>query len=199
MPAEPHINGWTQITVWWSDAGGQHSNVFSYKSATQPGPTDVNTIAQNFYNTVGTAFRAVLGNSRNLDYVECRTRWDALNYQGYYYPAQPNPGTVVGDPSPGNVAVAGAWKSGVRGRKFNGRTFWGGLTEALTSGDVVGSSHIVNLNTLMSLIISFTNTGTLPVQFSIASVRGLFLTVVYKLVINAVVDSMRRRLTGRGQ
>lgn len=198
MPTEPHIDGWTQITVWWSDVGGAHSNVFSYKSASQPGPTDVNTIAANFYTYVGALFKAALGSTRNLDYVECRTRWTGVNYQGYYYPTQPNPGTVAGDPSPGNVAVAGAWKSGVRGRKYNGRSFWGGLTEALTSGDVVSSGFLLTLNSLMTTIVSFTNAPTLPLSFSVASVRGLFLTTIFKFVINAVVDSMRRRLSGRG-
>lgn len=199
MPAEPHIDGWTQITVWWSDLGGQHSNVFSYKSATQPGPIDVNGIAAAFWTYIATAFKNCLGSSRNVDRIECRTRWTGVNYAGVFYPTQPQPGALAGDPSPGNVAVCAAYKSGARGRRYNGRSFMGGMTEALTSGDVVSSGQILALNTLEGLILSFTNSGALPMSFSVASVRGLILTNILKFVIDAVVDSQRRRLTGRGQ
>jgi len=198
MPAEPHINGWSQITVWWSDAGGAHSNVFSYKTTTQPGPIDVFTIAQAWYTFCGAAFKAVLGAQRNLDYVECRTRWVGINYSGTYYPPQPNPGGRANDAEPGNVAVVQSWKSGARGRSYNGRTFMGGLCEGDVSGDVIGSSLLIAYNTLDNLIGSFTNSGSIPTQFCVASVSKLVLTLIGKVVINAVADSMRRRLTGRG-
>jgi len=199
MATEPHINGWTQITVWWSDLGGNHSNVFSFKSATQPSPVEMQSIAQNFYTWIATAFKACLTGAHNVDRVEARTRWVGVNYFGNYYPPQPNPGTATGATLPNSGASTIAWKSGARGRSFQGRTFMGGISEALVTQDTIGSTLLVAYQTLANLVATFTNTPGTPMQFVIASVKLLQLVNVLRDVLDNIMDSQRRRLTGRGQ
>lgn len=199
MVAEPHINGWTQITVWYSDAGGQHSNVFNYKSATQPGPGEMSGIASNFWSLVGTAYKAIMTAQHNIDKIEARTRWVGVNYFGVFYPTQPQPGTVAGDGLPNNAASVISWKSGARGRSFNGRTYMGGLGEGQVTLDTASSTLLTNLQTLANLIATFTNITGTPMTFVVASVKLLQLVPILKDVIDNIIDSQRRRLTGRGQ
>lgn len=199
MPPEPHINGWTQITVWWSDTSGAHSNVFSYKSSTQPSPLEMQNIAQAFWTQCGTSFRAILAAAHNVDRIEARTRWVGVNYLGTYYPTQPQPGTSTGDPVPNNVAAVISWKSGARGRQYQGRTFMGGLSESIVTMDTLQSALLTALNVLANNIGTFTNSGGTPMSFVIASVRYLLLTTVLRSFMDNIADSQRRRLQGRGQ
>lgn len=109
-----------------------------------------------------------------------------------------------GDSLPGSIAFAVTHLTGLAGRSYRGRTFFGGLAEADVSGDLLDAGRADALrNGLESVrqqasaqgwtmvVVSRTNNRTPRAQ-------GLTIPVTGFRWRDRIVDSQRRRLTGRG-
>lgn len=105
-------------------------------------------------------------------------------------------GNRAGNSQPGNVAYAVSWRTGQSGRSFRGRSYLCNLAETDCSGDTITSG-------LLALVVDFAQT------FLLSRVGGKFdpavgsrvlqgSTKIISYVLEATLDSQRRRLAGRG-
>lgn len=105
---------------------------------------------------------------------------------------------IVQDSMPGNVSFCVSLRSALSGRRFRGRKYFAGLGE----GDVVGnewnSDRRDTILTGVADLMSALTANTTPL--SVFSPTGLTLVpIVAATAVDLVVDSQRRRLTGRGR
>lgn len=110
----------------------------------------------------------------------------------------PVPGQVGGEPLPGNVSVTQSWRTGLAGKKYRGRTYVPGLGEAqVDATDRISGADVVGLgNAAMNLIIDIAAAGFGLAIFHRADNS---FTPIISAVIEAIVDSQRRRLPARGR
>lgn len=130
----------------------------------------------------------------------------AIDDVAYEYVApQPVSGGQPGDSLPGSVAFAITHLTGLAGRSTRGRTFFGGFAESAVSGDFLAQSIADglrdSLNGLRLYADSLDWTMVVVSRFSNRTRRpeGVTIPVIGFRWRDRVVDSQRRRLTGRGQ
>lgn len=106
---------------------------------------------------------------------------------------------------PNNVALALAFKTALRGRSFRGRIFLPGLTEGNVVDNTVQPAFITAWYTFFGILAS-TLIDLIAWQVVVSRVEGgdprpagVVTQVNNWIVTNTVVDSMRRRLPGRGR
>lgn len=143
-----------------------------------------------------------------------RSRWLAIHGAGYtlveYHAtdiAAPGgafavynlpPGTVGTSGSvmfPNNVALAISWRTGLTGRTNRGRTFVGGIDRNSTVGDTATTAYLASLASFATNLVSLLVSGF---DFGIASQKDAAIKIVTGYVLEAIMDSMRRRLPQRG-
>lgn len=98
---------------------------------------------------------------------------------------------------PNNVAIAMSWRTANVGRTNRGRTYLGGLPSGHISADTIDATLTSAIATLMSALISQTFTG--GYDFAVTSVKDVLSKVITSAVLDLILDSMRRRLPGRGE
>jgi hypothetical protein len=116
-------------------------------------------------------------------------------------------GILGGDTSqamPGNVSLAVSFRTGLAGRSFRGRNFVPGLTV----GDVGGNTVTTDFQTVVQDAYNALLTALADSDFTWVVVSrvadhvlresGLSTPVISAFVTDVLIDSMRRRLTGRG-
>lgn len=108
-----------------------------------------------------------------------------------------NVGTGGSPNVPNNVALALSWRTANVGRTNRGRTYLGGLPVGHIVQDSPDSTLISAVATLMAALISQTFTG--GYDFSVTSVKEALSKVITAAVLDTILDSMRRRLPGRGE
>jgi len=197
------IAKWIQITAVWSSEGSQKVNTFSYSynGSSSSGPTtaELSVLAADWAATCRVIFNQCQGTGANFDRVEARWLGNEPHKYGEFVPTQPNPGLQAGELDPANAALCCTVKTGFMGRKYRGRSYLGGMTENVTQGSTALSSYLLNAISLAAAVRNFTGNGTTPVNMVVASRKYGFLTDVISTVINAQLDSQRRRLIGRGR
>jgi hypothetical protein len=106
---------------------------------------------------------------------------------------------------PNNVAICMTKRTPARGRSHRGRTYHPGLVEGDVVGNAVAAARVTDLlssyNSLIELVDANTITHTLVVASTFANgdwrPEGI-VTPVIAYTTDGMVDSMRRRLPGRG-
>ena len=114
-------------------------------------------------------------------------------------------GSASGQTLPNNVAIALKRISGLSGRSSRGRIFLSGLTDASLTGTNeinvgVASALVAAVNGLAAAwaAVDWTEVIVSRVHDGVPLSTAVVYTVVEYLVSNLVLDSMRRRLPGRG-
>lgn len=115
-------------------------------------------------------------------------------------------GTSGNSPLPGNATLAIKLGTGLAGRSFRGRWYVVGLGAGNYGSDAnnIAAGWVVNwvgyLNTLMTVLAAGGNTlGVVSYRTGGAyRVTGLFTAAIGWVAVDGHIDSMRRRLTGRG-
>lgn len=98
---------------------------------------------------------------------------------------------------PANVAVALSWRTSSATRSGRGRTYLGPLAEPDCNGDFINPALSGLIATFGSAVI---NTLLIPgAKVGVASRIHSLTQIILSFVLDAVLDSMRRRLTGRGR
>ena len=105
-------------------------------------------------------------------------------------------GTRPGFSLPGNVAHAVQFDTAQRGRSFRGRTFITNLSESDVQGDSV-TTDLLNLEASFANAIIGNYVGG-RFSFAIGSRKLEGSTAVAGYKLDPIVDSQRRRLSGRG-
>lgn len=110
----------------------------------------------------------------------------------------PIPGSQGGAPLPGNVTVTQSWRTGLAGRKYRGRAYVPGLTEPQVADDdrVVSATVVQLAAAALQLILDMVASSWSLAIFH--KIDNTFTNVTSSIVEN-LVDSMRRRLPGRGR
>jgi hypothetical protein len=111
----------------------------------------------------------------------------------------PLAGTLTGTDNPGNVTVTLSERANLAGRAYRGRVYWPGLVQAhVAADDTLTSTALIMLaNVAVQWLAQFPITGGTGALVIFHRLDNLFSTV-QSIVLEKVVDSMRRRLPGRG-
>lgn len=111
----------------------------------------------------------------------------------------------TGSPTlPNNVSIAVSFRTSLVGRSFRGRNYWAGLCEDQVTGNNVVSEHLgFILDAYDALFAVATAAGAEWVIVSryannVARETGVTTPVTNVVMVDPGVDSMRRRLPGRG-
>jgi hypothetical protein len=116
------------------------------------------------------------------------------------------PATGEGSPTnqlPNNVTFAVKWSTGLRGRSYRGRTYHIGMSKEITDGNVLKSADLVAYTARYTALM-----GALGENGDIMCVVSRFhnnlprsaglVSDITACTIDPTLDSMRRRLPGRG-
>jgi hypothetical protein len=149
-------------------------------------------------------------NSRGPHCVLFRIRTKALDTasspeEDYYLPS-PRAGTLPGAGLPGNVTLAIKLQTALAGRSFRGRWYLTGITTInyganVNEYDTASANAIVSwLNALRTALATAGYTlGVVSYYHSHAwRTTGVFTPAIGYTIVDYHLDSMRRRLTGRG-
>jgi len=114
-------------------------------------------------------------------------------------------GTASGTTLPNNVALAVARRSGLAGRSARGRVYIGGLTDASLTGTNEVNTGVANalrvgLDAIRDAIqdVDWTEVIVSRVHDGVPLSTAVVYTVIEYIVVDLVLDSMRRRLPKRG-
>lgn len=105
---------------------------------------------------------------------------------------------------PGNVSFAISFSTGLAGRSNRGRNYIPCLAESQVTGNTVSSGTVTAFqdayNALLTALVASDFTWVVVSRVAAGVVRAVGVTnpVIVALATDIFVDSMRRRLTGRG-
>lgn len=185
-----------EVVVKGTHVGNEFNSVFHYYTPGSISVAQAQTIAIGFRDNVLTSYRNCLNVSYNATVVHVK---DLSVANGAVYDlllVGPYPGGRTGNDLPGNVAIVASWHTSLSGRSFRGRTYLGPLAESDVSGDTIAAGLSSAIAAFIAAIIGYRPLGTL--LFSIASRHLLGINQVFSGTLDAIIDSQRRRLTGRG-
>lgn len=107
------------------------------------------------------------------------------------------PGSRAGTILPGDVTAAVSWRTGLAGRKFRGRFYDFGMSQGdNNSNDSMTGGYIAILTAIGQYLIN--HAATAAIKLIIFHRSDNTYTDVTSLVVDQLIDSMRRRLAGRG-
>ena len=118
----------------------------------------------------------------------------------------PVTGTHTGQPMPNNVTLAVHWGTGRAGRSYQGRTYHLGLWAGQVADNQVITAEVASIQQKYEDLRTTLDNATLAVEFGVLSkyTHGAprpegILTPITGVSVDAILDSQRRRLPGRGQ
>ena len=198
----PHVDypRTVEVVVHAQSEGSERANVFHFYLVAIgfPTATQLDTLCQNFWTAIGLAYRNCCGINVNFTAVTARDLQSVAGAVGTYAIPQPAPGTINADLMPANCAAVISWRTGLSGRSARGRSYIFGLQDGAAIGSTLTNAQIALLTALSNAIGSFTNAGGVGVLFSILSKTLVNTFPVRNAIIDAIMDSQRRRLPGRG-
>jgi len=175
-------------------------NTFDYRSNPDLGSAgDATAFAQTIYNALSPLYQAILTTQTQIVRCEVETNYPGgNNFFGAYSPSTSIFGTTIEDSEPLNVAVCVTEFGGFRGRQNRGRCFHSGVGQSGVVGGLVVSAILTALTALHTRdLVGYSAVGKALTPV-IASVTSLTLRTMVGFTIDNLVDSMRRRLIGRG-
>lgn len=197
MPA-PIISDATEVVVHGTLFGQEVLHVWAVQTPPTPGSGDLDTICAIF-QTAYVDIMAPLSNQYSINFIEAKYQGGPPATYGSLFISPAQEGGAAAVSSPGNVALCVALKSGFSGRRYNGRKYFSGIPEAATADNLIDTTLAANvlLGINDTLLPALESNGT---PLGIISTVGEFLVMVdHAGVTDLFVDSMRRRLTGRGR
>lgn len=118
----------------------------------------------------------------------------------------PAPAGLAATPvMPNNVTIAVSFRTGLRGRSYRGRNYFGALGEGqISSNTLDGATQagiIAAYNALLTGDVADDWEWGVVSRFSggVPRAAGVFTPVTAVLITDSIVDSQRRRLPGRGR
>lgn len=160
---------------------------------------DLPVLAGVFRDWWNTSYKAQQHSNVCLNTVQCRVYdpADPLSYDLFVNPAICG-GISTGEPAPASVTLAVSLRTNLAGRRYRGRFYAVGITDAATQPDDRASSSFVTSVGVAgaALITAVLNAGWGLVVFH--RDNNTFTNYVTCVVEN-ILDSQRRRLPGRGR
>jgi len=113
-------------------------------------------------------------------------------------------GGVVSEAMPGNVAIAVSFRTGLAGRSYRGRNYVGGLPNTAVAGNTITDTFRTAIGAAYEALLTvlededFVWGVVSRVTEGLPRPVGVITAIASVLVVDAFVDSQRRRLSGRG-
>jgi hypothetical protein len=102
-----------------------------------------------------------------------------------------------GNVTPGDVTAAVSWRSGLAGRKYRGRFYdFEVPSNAINSNDTMTGAYLLLLQAAGAYLLNHLATANLQLIVYHRSTDTF--TTLIGVIVDQLVDSMRRRLAGRG-
>lgn len=175
----------------------ERTNIF-HVQVVGPGDPDLSDIADFFDshdNTYGVPLRGV---GTALHTIRVTNISDAVQAQFTKDITPARPGANVSTDTPGNVTSTVSWRSGFAGRSYRGRTYMVDTpSDNITTLETINGTRAAALGTWGQALI--TGLASIGHGLGVASFTHNALRGVISLVIDTILDSMRRRLPGRGR
>jgi hypothetical protein len=145
--------------------------------------------------------KPLVGSELELREIHCQSLAEVNGPQATFSAGLPEPGTLVSQCLPGNVAFCVSLRSGLSGRSARGRWYWAGLVEAQVAGNVVDAGAVAAIVSAMDgLLTAVTGIGADPIIVSYYTNGALrpggpvYFIITDALAVDSVVDSQRGRL-----
>jgi len=106
-------------------------------------------------------------------------------------------GGVATAGEPGNVAFCVSLRSALAGRSFRGRKYFAGIPVGEVVANVVNNGFVDGCLSMMALLIDNLSTNATPLSI-VSKTTSTITPVVAASAVDRYSDSMRSRLTGRG-
>lgn len=202
MPEGPvRITDWIQLALRSHSGADSMVNTFNFRgTGAYENPVNLTNAVSNWWSHNGPYIQAYTSTSVDFDEIEARVL-DPIRANTvitYTLPGTPT-GTRTGPIEPGNVALAIKRASALSGRRNRGRFFAGRFSEDDILGNQISaalSALLLAAATRLMDAVAVSGAGLIP---AVASRIGHTLVDIISTSFDQNVDSMRRRLTGRGR
>lgn len=193
-----------EVQLVYSGEAGVYENTLYFDMTAGNAIADLNALAATVKSWWTTNIKPYLSTSVQLDKILATS----LAFQSapgiIYTTGLPSSGSYATTPVlPANVTVAVTFNTVLRGRSFRGRNFWPILCEGQVVNSTVDPTLLTNIHNGYFALIAAATAASKP--WVVASrytgkaprVAGV-ITPVVGIGGDGIVDSMRRRLPGRG-
>src|SRR3954454_8148364 len=207
MPFQP-VPETAEFRMQYTLQGQRCENVFHVRNQGAWDAAKLNEIAGTFAGWWTTIGKAQMHNSVTLQRVVGKDISAENGIGVEYTQGLPATGTLAGNPLPNNCALAVKWGTGISGRGFRGRTFHFGMTsEQLDpTRNAVQAGVQTAIRSAYDALRTALDNATLGVEFVVVSRwynkvlrMPAITTPISGVSVEPTIDSMRRRLPGRGQ
>jgi hypothetical protein len=172
-----------------------------YKTAGSMDGGDLHNLCIAFFNWYNTFVKPQLLPSIVLDIIEARKLDPSNPLAEDFTTGLPlvgsNAETTTNEAA--NVTLATSWRTGLAGRKYRGRNYFPAIREdAVTPDDRINTAMVTALTGIAAqYLLAIAGAGSFePVVFHKFDNS---VTAITQFVIDAILDSQRRRLPGRGR
>jgi len=194
-----------EVRLNFATAGGVAQNVLHFRKSGTPVEADLVQLAEDIYDWYDTWYQTYQSNTITLRSIVVTDLTVEDGMQIEYTTGLPATGAQTPAPFPDNVTVAIKHTTAFRGRSFRGRTYFVGLVNGSTvTADTLSTTWQGYLENIFDALLS-TPFTTNDEEFVIVSYCGngswrtsATVTPVTNNSLDADLDSMRRRLKGRG-
>lgn len=202
--AAPNI---VQAEMRYQLSGEKIENRINVNVLHTPTVADMTSIANALSNALLTLWKPLLPATFVATEVFCRSM-EVQNGPQASFPITPaqGTGTNIGSQLPNNCSLCVSLRSNLAGRSARGRLYWPALMETVVVNNIVDTAHVAAIaSAVRGIDVNLTAVGflwTIVSHFSNNVLRPggpVYFEVSDVLVVDSVVDSMRRRLPGRGQ
>lgn len=188
----PYLPNLVEVTaVGEMPNGDDYANVF-YVLDTDPGAWGSARAAaiaapfEEFFSEVD----AYLASGWSLSFFSLRDRSQAGG--AVYEVPSAAAGAASGDPLPGQIALAVTWRTAQAGRRYRGRTYLGGFSEANSAaGGFPSSTMVTAIETSATDLIA--DLAGISADLQVLSRVGEFSTEVTSAQVDSYFDTIRRR------
>lgn len=185
--------------------GQQIENTLYFKFGGSPTTLDMNGLGDDLIDWWDLQYSQPLSTQLTLREIAVTSLVSATAPAVVRTPSSPLAGKDDAPASPGNVALAISFRTVNRGRSFRGRNFIPGIPNDQITGNTVASGVVEAIEGAYADLLtrhSISGDGAWVVvsRFTAGAPRttGVATDVTSASVVDPLVDSQRRRLTGRG-
>lgn len=199
MPPQPIIADWLRLVVHVAHEGNTMLYIYNYRhDSGEISESNLQQFCQQFWAQNGSRLAGWSANTYTFTLVECTDRSAVGGAYGNYIPLTSTVGTASGDATPANVASCISLRTGRSGRSFHGRQYAFGFTDSHLTGSNITGGIVASLGTYAQGLISYAFPGPITATLCVASIKHLALYPINGFALDAIADSQRRRLPGRG-
>lgn len=194
----------TMLEAVYIQAGSYTENVFYYLAPGVATVTDIQELGAAWITEWNANMKVCIPIETSLVNVKLTDLTTAISPVVNWAATLPIAGTRSTNILPSNVTLAFTRRTALRGRSFRGRIYWPGLCESDVTQNTVASALVAQIvNALLAMNVVTTTLGNWEqvvvsrVSNGVERATGLA-TPVTTWGSDGIVDSMRRRLPGRG-